>query len=184
MKLKIFFWIILVLLVGSIAANGILAYLMTDTQSQLEQVKAQASADVTDYEAQISTLSTQNEETNADLATAQAEINRLRGELGRANSMLDTLLCESDDLNMDYSNNSAVALRLQAYVSTLEDVRSVSYVIPERLYSNTLSQLYHVTYVSEEDGQVYSQRYIVYVDEFSYEPGTFDLSNQCWIDAP
>ena len=86
--------------------------------------------------------------------------------------------------NMDYSNNSKVAIKLQSYVSELPGVRSVSYVIPEKLYSNTLSQLYYVTYVDDEDGEVYSKRYIVYMNKFKWKRGTFSIDGQCWIDSP
>lgn len=47
--------------------------------------------------------------------------------------------------NMDYSDNSKVAILLQAYVSQLPGVKSVSYTIPERLFGHTLSQIYFVT---------------------------------------
>jgi hypothetical protein len=86
--------------------------------------------------------------------------------------------------NMNYSDNSKAMILLQAYVSTLPDVKSVSYVIPERLYSNTVSQLVHVRYVSIKDGQVYSKRYIVYLAEFGWKNAVFSIDGQCWIDPP
>jgi hypothetical protein len=85
---------------------------------------------------------------------------------------------------VDYSNNSKIAIQLQAYVAGLPNVKSVSYVIPEKLYSNTLSQLFHVTYVDSTDGKVYSRRYIVYVHEFGWKNGVFSIAGQCWIDPP
>lgn len=75
-------------------------------------------------------------------------------------------------------------IQLQAYVSTLPSVRSVSYVIPERLYSNTKSQLFHVTYVADNDGKVYSKRYIVYLAKFGWKNAVFSIDGQCWIDPP
>jgi hypothetical protein len=86
--------------------------------------------------------------------------------------------------NMDYSDNSKVAILLQAYVSTLPNVKSVSYVIPERLYSNTISQLFHVRYVDSTDGEIYSKRYIVYLTEFGWKNAVFSIDGQCWIDPP
>lgn len=83
---------------------------------------------------------------------------------------------------MDYSNNSKAALMLQSYVASLPGVRQVSYVIPEKLYSNTLSQLYHVTYVDDNDGKVYSKRYIVYMSELGWTPKVFSIDGQCWIN--
>jgi len=85
---------------------------------------------------------------------------------------------------MNYSDNSKVAILLQAYVSQLPDVQSVSFVIPEKLYSNTLSQLYHVTYISRTDGKVYSKRFIVYMKEFGWKNAVFSIDGQCWIDPP
>jgi hypothetical protein len=87
-------------------------------------------------------------------------------------------------INMNYSDNSKAMILLQAYVSTLPDVKSVSYVIPERLYSNTISQLVHVTYISSSDGKVYSKRYIVYLAEFGWKNAVFSIDGQCWIDPP
>jgi hypothetical protein len=86
--------------------------------------------------------------------------------------------------NMNYSDNSKVAILLQAYVSTLPNVKSVSYIIPERLYINTLSQLFHVNYVDSTDGKVYSKRYIVYLTEFGWKNAVFSIDGQCWIDQP
>lgn len=85
--------------------------------------------------------------------------------------------------NMDYSDNTKVSILLQAYVSQLPGVTSVHYVIPERLYSNTLSQLFHVQYTAT-DGKVYSKRYIVYLKEFGWQNATFSIDGQCWIDPP
>jgi hypothetical protein len=85
---------------------------------------------------------------------------------------------------MDYSNNSKAFTMLQAYVATLPDVRSVSYTVNEKLYSNSLSHIVFVRYVSDSDGQVYSKRYIVYVDEFGWAEGVFSIDGQCWVDGP
>lgn len=85
---------------------------------------------------------------------------------------------------MDYSNNTKAFTMLQAHVATLPDVRSVSYTINERLYSNSLSHLVFVRYVSDSDGEVYSKRYIVYVDEFGWAEGVFSIDGQCWVDGP
>ena len=92
-----------------------------------------------------------------------------------------TTACKPID-NMDYTDNMKASIKLQAYVSDLPDVKTVSYVIPERLYSNTLSQLYFVQYVAKSDNKVYSKRYIVYVKEFGWKKGVFSLDGQCWID--
>jgi hypothetical protein len=85
---------------------------------------------------------------------------------------------------MDYTNNSKVAILLQAYVVGLPRVKSVSYVYPEKLYSNTLSELFHVSYTDSEDGKTYSKRYIVYMDEFGWKNAVFSIDGQCWIDPP
>jgi hypothetical protein len=85
--------------------------------------------------------------------------------------------------NMDYSDNSKVGILLQAYVSQLPDVKSVSYTIPEKIYSNSLSQLYFVQF-THTDGKVYSKRYIVYMKEFGWQNATFSIDGQCWIDPP
>lgn len=85
---------------------------------------------------------------------------------------------------MDYTDNSKVALMLQAYVADLPGVKTVSYVIPEKLYSNSLSQLYYVTYVAKDDGKVYSKRYIAYMRELGWRNGVFSIDGQCWVHGP
>jgi hypothetical protein len=85
---------------------------------------------------------------------------------------------------MDYSDNSKVAILLQAYVAGLPGVKSVSLVIPERLYSNTMSELFHVSYTDASDGKQYSKRYIVYLTEFGWKNAVFSIDGQCWIDPP
>ncbi len=85
--------------------------------------------------------------------------------------------------NMDYSDNSKIMIQLQAYVSHLPGVQSVSYTIPEKLYINTQSQIIFVNYI-KTDGKLYSARYIVYVHELGWKTGTFSIDGQCWIDPP
>ena len=86
--------------------------------------------------------------------------------------------------NMDYSNNTNAFVMLQAYVAKLPGVRSVSSTINERLYSNSLSHIVFVTYVTDDDGKVYSKRYIVYLKEFGWKNGVFSIDGQCWVDGP
>lgn len=85
---------------------------------------------------------------------------------------------------MDYTDNSRVAIMLQAYVAMLPGVRQVSLTIPERLYKNTLSQLYYVNYIDDKDGKIYSKRYIAYIREFGWSNGVFSIDGQCWVDGP
>jgi hypothetical protein len=85
---------------------------------------------------------------------------------------------------MHYTDRSKMLVDLQAYVANLNGVKSVSYVIPEKLYSNSNSELFHVTYISSEDDKVYSKRYIVYTEEFDWKKGVFSIDGQCWIDPP
>ena len=86
--------------------------------------------------------------------------------------------------NMDYSDNTKVMILLQAYVSALPGVKTVSLVIPEKLYNNSTSQLFYIHYVSSDDGKVYSKRYIVYLKEFGWKNAVFSIDGQCWIDPP
>ena len=84
---------------------------------------------------------------------------------------------------MDYSDNTKIAVELQYYVSNLPDVHQVSYTIPEKLYTNTVSELIFVQYVGT-DGKPYAKRYIVYIKEFGWENAVFSIDGQCWIDPP
>jgi hypothetical protein len=76
---------------------------------------------------------------------------------------------------------------LQAYVSKLSGVRTASYALPEGLYSNVNSQAIYISYVNDEDGKVYSKRFIVYMKEdpkmnMGWKLGVFSIDGQCWID--
>jgi septal ring factor EnvC (AmiA/AmiB activator) len=153
---------------------------LSTIQGQLKQSQADLSTtqkQLTDAKTKISDLESANSKLIGDLGTSKSDS-------AKANLQLSKYLCENTSLNMDYSNNSIVAIRLQNFVSTLPGVRSVSYVIPEKLYVNTISQLYYVSYVSSDDGKVYSKRYIVYMKEFGWSPSTFSIDGQCWIDSP
>jgi hypothetical protein len=86
--------------------------------------------------------------------------------------------------NMHYSDRSKMMIDLQAYVAGLSYVKSVSYVIPEKVYTNSTSELFFVTFVSSNDGQRYSKRYIVYVRELGWQNAVFSIDGQCWIDPP
>ena len=85
--------------------------------------------------------------------------------------------------DVSYSDNNTVIIQLQAYMSRLPDVKSVSEGIPERLFNNTSSELVHIIYTST-DGNQYAMRFIIYNDEFGWKPGIFFIDGQCWIDAP
>lgn len=94
----------------------------------------------------------------------------------------DTLCKPIHDVN--YSTIWKSITSLQSYMGQFSDVRSTSYAIPERLYSNAESYIVHITYISDTDGAVYSRRYIIYVTEFSWKKGVFSIDGQCWIDPP
>jgi hypothetical protein len=85
--------------------------------------------------------------------------------------------------DMNYSDNTKIAVELQYYVSKLPDVGQVSYTIPEKLYTNTLSEIIFVQYVGT-DGKPYAKRYIVYIKEFGWENAVFSIDGQCWLDPP
>lgn len=85
--------------------------------------------------------------------------------------------------NVDYSDNSKVITQLQAYVGRQPDVKSVSYAVPERLYINTNSELVHINY-TDTKGNLYSMRFIIYLNEFGWKTGIFSIAGQCWIDPP
>lgn len=85
--------------------------------------------------------------------------------------------------DMNYENNSKAAIKLQSYVGELPDVQSVSITVPEKLYSNTISQLYYVQYTNTE-GDNFAKRYIVYMKEFGWKNGVFSIDGQCWINGP
>jgi hypothetical protein len=85
--------------------------------------------------------------------------------------------------DISYSDNNTVIVQLQAYVSRMSGVKSVSYAIPERLFSNTSSELVHITYTNTE-GKQFSMRFIIYNDEFGWKPAIFFIDGQCWIDPP
>jgi hypothetical protein len=151
-----------------------------NSQSQFQQSQNDLTATITQLNAARTSIS----QLESDKLKLTTDLTAAKVATVQANNKLNVFLCEDKSINMDYSDNSKIALRLQSFVSGLSFVKSVSYVIPERLYSNTLSQLYHVTYVDKSDGQVYSKRYIVYVTEFGWKQGVFSIDEQCWIDPP
>jgi septal ring factor EnvC (AmiA/AmiB activator) len=167
---------------------------LLSTKEQLEQSQANLSSvqgQLKQSQADLSTTQKQLADANTKISDLESANDKLSSDFGnsksdavRANLQLKKYLCENENLNMDYSNNSIVAIRLQNFVSTLSRVRSVSYVIPEKLYNNTISQLYYVSYLDSNDGEVYSKRYIVYMREFGWSPSTFSIDGQCWVDSP
>ena len=86
--------------------------------------------------------------------------------------------------DMDYTNNTVAFKKLQEHVGSLPGVRQYSYTVNEKLYSNSLSHIVHVLFVADDDGQVYSKRYIVYLDELGWSEGVFSIDGQCWVDGP
>jgi uncharacterized membrane-anchored protein YhcB (DUF1043 family) len=131
-----------------------------------------------------------DESTNkiGDLETSsnslQSKYAKSQTDLTLANSKLGAVICEDVNLKMTYDDSSKIAIKLQNYVSDLQGVETVSYVIPERIYSNTDSRLYYVQYVNSSDHKVYAKRYMVYVSEFGWKKATFSIDDQCWIDYP
>jgi hypothetical protein len=86
--------------------------------------------------------------------------------------------------NMDYTDDTKAFVLLQTYVSSLPDVRQLSYIVPEKIYSDTLSNIVLVRYIAKSNAQYYSKKYIIYMDEFGWSTGVFSIDGQCWIDGP
>ena len=86
--------------------------------------------------------------------------------------------------NMDYTDEAKAFVLLQTYVSSLPDVRQLSYIDPEKISSDSLSNVVSVRYIAKSNAQYYTKKYIVYMDELGWSTGVFSIDGQCWIDGP
>lgn len=86
--------------------------------------------------------------------------------------------------NMTYENMWKSITMLQSYVDQFPDVKVTTLAVPENLYSNAVSHIVHIDYISKDDGKEYSRRYIIYFKEFAWKNAVYSIDGQCFIDPP
>ena len=126
-------------------------------------------------ESEVATLEAENTTLHSDLAES-------RSEASSASARLDRLLCDPQ-YTMDYTSILAASSRLMGYVDGLESVAYVSGTLRNTLWDNADSKVHVIRYIGS-DGNPYSMQFLVYFDEFDWEPSTFYIDGQCWLDAP
>jgi len=126
-------------------------------------------------ESGVATLEAENTTLHRDLAES-------RSEASSASARLNRLLCDPQ-YTMDYTSILAASSRLMGYVDGLESVAYVSGTLRNTLWDNADSKVHVIRYIGS-DGNPYSMQFLVYFDEFGWEPSTFYIDGQCWLDAP
>ena len=202
MRSKLHVGITIILAIATIAA-GALAVAAYSRVRSLSGALASSQADLSSVNGQLEradstiagandTISTQEALLATDesgVATLEAENTTLhrdlaesRSEASSASARLDRLLCDPQ-YTMDYTSILAASSRLMGYVDGLESVAYVSGTLRNTLWDNADSKVHVIRYIGS-DGNPYSMQFLVYFDEFGWEPSTFYIDGQCWLDAP
>jgi hypothetical protein len=157
---------------------------------QLEQENASLLTDISTAESQITVLSTEREANQTEIDSLEGEKNGLQSDLDSAKEenfqlakTLDLLVCEKQIENMSYDAILESTSRLEAYVNGLNGVEYTSGGFRDTIYSNADSKIHAIRYNSD-DGNQYIMTFLVFYDEFNWEPSTFFVDQQCWIDPP
>jgi hypothetical protein len=156
------------------SVNGQLERANTTIAGANDTISTQEAHLATD-ESEVATLEAENTTLHRDLAVS-------RSEASSASARLDRLLCDPQ-YTMDYTSILAASSRLMGYVDGLEDVAYVSGTLRNTLWDNADSKVHVIRYIGS-DGNPYSMQFLVYFDEFGWEPSTFYIDGQCWLDAP
>jgi DNA repair exonuclease SbcCD ATPase subunit len=128
-------------------------------------------------------LALEKEQIEAERDKLSREVRGANQESARLERELDKLLC-SKQIEMDYSSVLSASSRLIGYVSSLPNVAHVGTTLRNTLWNNADSKVHIITYTDREDGGYYSMQFLVYMDEFGWEPATFFIDGQCWVDPP
>ena len=156
------------------SVNGQLERANTTIAGANDTISTQEALLATD-ESEVATLEAENTTLHSDLAES-------RSEASSASARLDRLLCDPQ-YTMDYTSILAASSRLMGYVDGLESVAYVSGTLRNTLWNNADSKVHVIRYIGS-DGNPYSMQFLVYFDEFGWEPSTFYIDGQCWLDAP
>lgn len=119
-----------------------------------------------------------------EISTLTKDKRNIQNSLNETSRKLNKLICDENLNNMDYKDILTSSDRLAAFMSGLPDVERTSFTLRNTLWNNALSKVHVITYLSKEDGNVYSMQFLVYYDEFGLTPSTFWIDEQCWLDAP
>jgi hypothetical protein len=163
---------------------GVFIFLTYQQLNSANQQLNTAQSSLSELYAQLDESNNKYKDLETSTNSLQSKYSKSQTDLNLANTKLSDVICEDPNLKMTYDDSSKIAIKLQNYVSDLPGVDTVSYVIPERIYSNTDSRLYYVQYVNSSDHKVYAKRYMVYVSEFGWKKATFSIDDQCWLDYP
>lgn len=173
---------------------------ISDRDSEISSLEAQLNSaketiseyedTISDYEELISvkidlineqeTLITEQED---EISSLNESKERVQNSLNDASTQLGNLLCDQTLRNMNYKEILTSSDRLAAFMSGLPWVERTTYTFRNTLWNNALSKIHGVTFL-HEDGNTYSMQFLVYYDELGFEPSTFWIDNQCWVDAP
>ena len=164
-----------------------------------------ALSDNLDLESQVSqkneiihNLETQVGSLDEKLADLQDEINELSLEYTDieeelADKNYDLLIAERDlslhicniQINdMKFDNILNISTFLAGWYAQLPGIQSVQGTYRDSIWNNTDTKIHSVNYTDASDHQQYVDHFLVYFDEFGWNPSIFWLSRQCWLDSP
>lgn len=92
-------------------------------------------------------------------------------------------LC-AKQFRINVSDIAAVSKDLESYTRNLPHVDSVTGSYSDPLWVNADTRIHGVIYVSAENGNSFTETYLVYFEENGWAPSAFHLDGQCWIDPP
>ena len=157
---------------------------------QLEQDFTALEARASEDSSEIANLESNLEDAKSESASKDSQIEELQSEIDSRKELIfqysnamDTLICDRKIENMSYDTILEATSRLEAYVNGEEFVQYTSGGYRDTIYDNADSKIHAIRY-NHEDGNQYIMTFLVYFDEFGWEPSTLNVDYQCWADPP
>lgn len=132
---------------------------------------------ITKLESDFEILTEENDET-------KDELSEKKKDLLIAERDLKLHICNIQIDDMKYDNILNISTYLAGWYAQLPGIQSVQLTYRDSIWNNTDTKIHSVTYTDASDHQQYVDHFLVYFDEFGWNPSIFWLSEQCWLDSP
>jgi hypothetical protein len=140
-----------------------------------EALLAQRELDLQSLQHDLDEAATQLHESEGAYSEAHNEAVRLAAELRR-------YVCDQQIDDMEYEDILDISTILSGWWATQPGVERVQGSYRDTIWSNAMTKIHAIRFVSSEDHQPYVEHFLVYFDELAMEHGVFWIGHQCWLD--
>ncbi len=133
---------------------------------------------------QLKTSTEDRDKLSQKLKDTEKDLSAVRSDAASLHLKLDKLVCDEQISSMKYQDVLDASRIVSAWWAQQSDVKKVTRTYRDKIWSNALTGIHGVNYISESDGKEYVEHFLVYFHEFDMKPAVFYIKGQCWLDSP